>query len=76
MWTNEKIPAPSRTQTHRPPGYKCRFEILNIVYLENPWCLVFTSLHQSIVIQFRGMLAELPAILDSFFTSITSDYMG
>ena len=21
MWTNEKIPAPSRTRTHRPPGY-------------------------------------------------------
>ena len=22
MWTNEKIPTPSRTRTHRPPGYR------------------------------------------------------
>ena len=22
MWTNEKIPTPSRTRTHRPPGYQ------------------------------------------------------
>ena len=60
---------------------KSRFEILNTVYLENAWCLVYEILHQSIVIQgnsvgvlFDGLLAELPAILDSFFTSITSDY--
>ena len=25
---------------------------------------------------FIGLLAELPAILDNFFTSITSDYIG
>ena len=53
------------------------------MYLENAWCLVYEILHQSIVIQgnsvgvlFDGLLAELPAILDSFFTSTTSDYIG
>ena len=58
---------------------KSRFEILITVYLENAWCLVYQLLHQSIVIQgnsagalFDGLLAELPAILDSFFTSTTS----
>ena len=57
---------------------KSRFEILNTVYLENAWCLVYEILHQSIVIQgnslgvlFDGLLAESPAILDSFFTSTT-----
>ena len=62
---------------------KSRFEILNTVYLENAWCLAYEILHQSIVIQgnsvgvlFDGLLAELPAILDSFFTSTTSDYIG
>ena len=62
---------------------KSGFEILNAVYLENAWCLVYEILHQSIVIQgnsvgvlFDGLLAELPAILDSFFTSTTSDYIG
>ena len=29
---------------------KSRFEILNTVYLENAWCLVYEILHQSIVI--------------------------
>ena len=59
---------------------KSQFKILNTVYLEN---LVYAILHQSIVIQgnsvdllFNGLPAELPAILDSFFTSITSDYIG
>ena len=59
------------------------FEILIIVYLENAWCLVYKILHQSIVIQgnsagalFDGLLAELPTILDDFFTSTTSDYIG
>ena len=40
-------------------------------------------LHRSTVIQgnsfallLNGLLAELPAILDSFFTSTTSDYIG
>ena len=40
-------------------------------------------LHQSTIIQgnspgalFKGLLAELPAFLDSFFTSTTSDYIG
>ena len=53
---------------------KSRFEILNTVYLENSWCLVYEILHQSIVMQgnsvgvlFDGLLAELLAILDSFF---------
>ena len=60
---------------------KSRFEIL-IVYLKNAWCLVYKLLHQSIVIQgnsagalFDGLLAELSAILDSFFTSTTSEYI-
>ena len=51
---------------------KSRFEILITVYLENEWCLVYKLLYQSIVIQgnsagalFDGLLAELPAILDS-----------
>ena len=53
---------------------KSRFEILITVYLDNAWCLVYQLLHQSIVIQgnsagalFDGLLAELPAISDSFF---------
>ena len=53
---------------------KSCFEILNTVYLKNAWCLVYEILHQPIVIQgnsvgvlFDGLLAELPAILDSFF---------
>ena len=53
---------------------KSRFEILITVYLDNAWCLVYRLLHQSKVIQgnsagalFDGLLAELPAILDSFF---------
>ena len=52
---------------------KSRFEILITVYLDNVWCLVYQLLHQSIVMQgnsagalFDGLLAELPAILDSF----------
>ena len=63
---------------------KSCFEILITVYLENAWCLVYQILHQSIVIQgnsagalFNGLLAELPAFLDSFFISTTSDdYIG
>ena len=62
---------------------KSRFEILITVYLKNVWCLVYQLLHQSIVMQgnsagalFDGLLAELPAILDSFFTSTTSEYIG
>ena len=43
---------------------KSWFEILNTVYLENVWCLAYTILHQSIVVQggvlFNGLLAELP----------------
>ena len=53
---------------------KSCFELLNTVYLEDAWCLVYKILHQSVVIQgnsvgvlFDGWLAELPAILDSFF---------
>ena len=62
---------------------KSRLKILNTVYLKNAWCLIYAILHQSIIIQgnsvgvlFNGLLAELPAILDSFFTSNTSDYIG
>ena len=61
---------------------KSHFEIINTVYFKNVWCLVYEILHQSVVIQgnsvgvlLDGLLAELPAILDSFFTSTTSDYM-
>ena len=53
---------------------KSHFEILITVYLKNAWRLVYKILHQSIVIQgnsagalFNGLLAELPAFLDSFF---------
>ena len=53
---------------------KSRFEILNTVYLKNAWCVVYTILHQSIVVipddsisfLFNGLLAEFPTILDSF----------
>ena len=63
---------------------KSHFEILNTVYLENAWCLIYEILHQSIVIQgnsvgvlLDGLLAELPAILDSLFRQYhTSDYIG
>ena len=60
---------------------KPHFEMLNTVYLENAWCLVYEILHRSIVIQsnliriFYDLLTELLAILDSFFTSTTSDYV-
>ena len=57
---------------------KSCFEILITMYLKNAWCFVYTILHQSIVIQgnsvgvlFNGLLAELPAILDSFSQVIT-----
>ena len=60
---------------------KSRFEIIITVYFKNAWCLVYEILHQSIVIQgnsagalFNSLLAELPTILDSFFTSTTSHY--
>ena len=53
------------------------------MYLENAWCLVYEILHQFIVILgnsfgvlFNSLLAELPAILDGFFPSTTSDYIG
>jgi len=59
---------------------KSRFEILITVYLENAWCFVYAILHQSVVTQGNSigavLLTKLPAILDSFFTSITSDYIG
>ena len=62
---------------------KSCFEILITVYLKNAWCLIYKILHQPIVIQgnsagalFDGLLAELPAILDSFYTSTLSDYVG
>ena len=53
--------------------------LLNAVYLENERSFFHAILHHSTVIQgdsfgvqFNGLLAELPAILDSFFTSTTS----
>ena len=56
---------------------KSRFEILITVYLDNAWCLVYQLLHRSIVMQgnsagalFDSLLAELPAILDSFFSPV------
>ena len=62
---------------------KYRFEILSAVYLENAQSFFHAILHHSTVIQgnsfgvlFNGLLAELPAILDSFFTSTTSDSIG
>ena len=49
------------------------------------WCFIYAIFHQPIVIyvykviqlifSLNGLLAELPAILDNFFTSTTSDYM-
>ena len=64
-------------------GFPKYSHILFTVYLENEWCLVYGLLHQSIVVQgnsagalFVGLLAELPAILDSFFTSTTSKCIG
>ena len=61
---------------------KSYFKILITVYLENVWCLAYGILYQSIVKQgnsagalFDGLLPELPTILDSFFTSTTSDYI-
>ena len=58
---------------------KFHFEII-INYCVSRVCEI---LDQSIVIQgnsagalFNGLLAELPAFLDSFFTSTTSDYIG
>ena len=64
-------------------NYKCWEISFWNFYLENAWCLVYEILHQSIVIQgnsvgvlFDGLLAELPAILDSFFISTASDYIG
>ena len=60
---------------------KSLFEILITVYLDNAWCLVYQLLHQSIQgnsagALFDGLLTELPAILDSFFISTTSEYIG
>ena len=51
--------------------------------LENAQRVFHAILHQSTVKQckvifgilFIGLLAELPAILDSFFTNTTSDYI-
>ena len=52
---------------------KYHFEILKAVYLQNGWCVLYAILRQSIVTQGNsvgvlssGLLAELPAILDSF----------
>ena len=60
-----------------------QFEILNAVYLENAQRVFHAILHRSTVMQgnsfdilFIGLLAELPAILDSFFNNTASDYIG
>ena len=57
------------------------------MYLENAQSFFHAILHHYTVIQgnsfgvqfgvqFNGFLAELPAILDSFITSTTSDFIG
>ena len=53
------------------------------MYLENAQRVFHAIFRQSTVMQdnlfgilFIGLLAELPAILDSFFTNTTSDYIG
>ena len=50
------------------------------MYLENAQRVFHAILHQSTVnlfgILFISLLAELPTILDSFFTNTTSDYIG
>ena len=63
--------------------WKYRFEILNAVYLENAQRVFHAILHHSTVMQgslfgilFIGLLADLPAILDSFFNNTTSDFIG
>ena len=37
---------------------------------------IYSYQDNSIGVHFNGLLAELPAILDSFFIGITSDYIG
>ena len=51
------------------------FEIFNSQYLESALCYLYVILHKSVVIQdnsmgllLNGLLAELPAMLDSFST--------
>ena len=51
--------------------------MFNAFYFENAWCLFYTILHKSVIIQdnsmdilFNGLLAELPAILDSFLPTL------
>ena len=53
------------------------------MYLENAQRVFHAILHHSIVMQgslfgilFIGLLADLPAILDSFFNNTTSDFIG
>ena len=53
------------------------------MYLENAWGCLHTILHEFIVINgnsvyqlFKGLLVEIPAILDSFFTNTTSTLIG
>ena len=53
------------------------------MYLENAQRVFHAILHHSTVMQgslfgilFIGLLANLPAILDSFFNNTTSDFIG
>ena len=53
------------------------------MYLENAQRVFHAILHHSTVMQgslfgilFIGLLADLPAILDSFFNNTTSDFIG
>ena len=53
------------------------------IHLENAMSCLCTFLCESIVIQclsvdqlYKGQLAELPTILDSFYTTITNDHIG
>ena len=42
----------------------------------SPKICSYTIQDKSVDVLFNGLLAELPAILNSFFTNTTSDYIG
>ena len=51
------------------------------MYFKNTWSFFYAILHHAIQgnsfgVLFNGLLAELPTILDSFFTGTTNDYIG
>ena len=60
---------------------KCNFEISNSMYLENEQSYLHVFLHKSVAIQvnspcllFTGQLAELSAVLESFFTIVANTH--